>query len=50
MTMFRMKLIFGARLTARKLTWQRTVGPIRRAVVKRLTQLGMADSYSAIAG
>ncbi len=44
-TMFRMKTIFGADLSARLLTTQTTQALIRCAVLNHMTHLGMPQSY-----
>jgi IS5 family transposase len=43
--MFRMKTTFGDRLTARTLATQQAEVRLRCAVLNRMTQLGMPDSY-----
>jgi hypothetical protein len=44
--MFRLKTIFGDRLSARKLKRQGTEAAIRCAALNRMTRLGMPDSYA----
>lgn len=44
-TMFRLKIIFGDRLSARLLETQITQAMIRCAALNRMTHLGMPDSY-----
>ena len=44
-SMFRFKTMFGGRLSARLLEIQATQVSIRCAALKRMTHLGMPDSY-----
>lgn len=46
-TMFRLKTIFGDRLTARNFAGQAAQVLVRCATLNRLTHLGMPDSYAA---
>lgn len=46
-TMFRLKTIFGARVTARSFAGQAAQVLVRCATLNRLTHLGMPDSYAA---
>ena len=46
-TMFRLKTIFGARVTAHSVSGQAAQVLVRCATLNRLTQLGMPDSYAA---
>ena len=46
-TMFRLKTIFGDRVTARSFAGQATQVLVRCATLNRLTHLGMPDSYAA---
>lgn len=47
---FRLKTMFGERLSSRRKERQRTEGRIRCATLNRMTQLGMPDSYKVVAG
>ena len=46
-TMFRLKVIFGARVAARSFAGQAAEMPVRCAALNRMTRLGMPDSYAA---
>lgn len=46
-TMFRLKTIFGDRVTARSFAGQAAQGLLRCAALNRMTQLGMPESYAA---
>ena len=46
-TMFRLKTIFGERVSARSFAGQATQVLVRCATLNRLTQLGMPESYAA---
>lgn len=46
-TMFRLKTIFGDRVSARSFAGQAAQGLIRCAALNRMTHLGMPDSYAA---
>ena len=45
-TMFRLKTIFGARVSARSFAGQATQVLVRCATLNRMTQMGMPDSYA----
>lgn len=47
---FRLKTVFGERLSSRRKERQRTEGRIRCAALNRMTQLGLPDSYKVVAG
>jgi len=47
--MFRLKTLFGERLSSRREERQRTEGAIRCAALNRMTHLGMPDSYKVAA-
>jgi hypothetical protein len=49
-TFFRLKTIFGSRLSARMRRRQQTEAAIRCLALNRMTQLGMPDSYPVLAG
>lgn len=46
-TVFRLKTLFGARVTARRFSGQAAQVLVRCAILNRLTQLGRPDSYAA---
>jgi hypothetical protein len=48
--MFRLKTLFGARLSSRTLEGQQTEGAIRCAALNRMTRLGLPDSCKVVAG
>lgn len=47
---FRLKTMFGERLSSRRKERQRTEGRIRCAALNRMTQLGLPDSQKVVAG
>jgi hypothetical protein len=47
---FRLKTVFGSRLSARTRRRQQTEAAIRCLALNRMTQLGMPDSYPVLAG
>ena len=47
---FRLKTVFGARLSARTRRHQQTEATIRCLALNRMTHLGMPDSYPVLAG
>ena len=49
-TMFRLKTVFGDRLSSRRLERQQVEGRIRCAALNRMTSLGMPDSYAVSIG
>jgi hypothetical protein len=49
-TFFRLKTIFGARLSTRTRARQQTEAAIRCLALNRMTHLGMPNSYPVLAG
>lgn len=49
-TMFRLKTVFGDRLSSRQLERQQVEGRLRCAALNRMTSLGMPDSYAVSIG